>query len=189
MRIYLVRHPQPEIGKEFCYGSTDLVVDPHELEKVLASLMVHLPKDALLFSSPLQRCAGLAQALAEHMTTLIKFDARLVEMNFGTWELRAWNDIPRAEIDAWAEDVVNYQPGGGECVLQMAQRVASFYQELCLHQQDSIVICHAGTIRLLLACHRGLTPLQMADFAANNSHQIGYGEIVTLACTVKPVRF
>lgn len=47
-------------------------------------------------------------------------------MGFGAWEMRAWNAIPRAEVDAWAADLLHYRPDGGENVLDMACRVAAF---------------------------------------------------------------
>jgi len=43
------------------------------------------------------------------------------------------------------------------------------------------VVCHAGTIRLLLAGERGGTLEETALFAAQ-AHAIGYGEVVVLEC-------
>ena len=178
MRLILVRHPQPLVAPGICYGSTDLAVTGHETARVLAALSATLPTDAALFSSPLRRCAGLARKLA---CTSLTFDARLVEMNFGRWEMRKWDDIARAEIDAWTNDVASYQPGGGESVLQMAERVAAFYRDIRqLRHNCAIVVCHAGTIRLLAACHAGLSPTDMALHAARTPHQIGYGEALVL---------
>jgi alpha-ribazole phosphatase len=183
MRLYLIRHPEPLIAKDICYGSTDVGVAPLELVRVLPTLLTTLPKGVRLFSSPLRRCAELAMSVAEALDNgSVRFDARLVEMHFGNWELCSWNNIPRAEIDAWANDPIAYQPGGGETVLQMAQRVRAFYDELLLAQQDCIVICHAGTIRLLLACQRNLPLSEIALYAAQTSHKIAYGEVTILDC-------
>src|SRR5206468_1510414 len=105
--------------------------------------------------SPLRRCADLAALLpcaSRHV------DVRLAEIDFGRWEMRPWDDIPRAEIDAWATDVAAYRPGGGESVLQMAARVGAFYDELLRKPYTgAIVVCHAGTMRLLAARHAGLS--------------------------------
>ena len=109
-----------------------------------------------------------------------RIDPRLVEMDFGSWEMRRWDDIARAEIDAWAADLVHYRPGGGDSVLRMAQRVAGFYADLQRQQADAIVVCHAGTIRLLAACHAGLAPADAALQAARTPHAIAYGAALTL---------
>lgn len=179
MRLILVRHPRPLVAAGVCYGSTDLEVAPAELAGALASLAPRLPAGLPVYSSPLRRCAGLAAALS---STPI-FDVRLVEMHFGGWEMRAWNDIPRADVDAWAADLVNYQPGDGESVLRMATRIAAFHADLRRQlggDGEAIVICHAGAMRLLRACHAGLAPPEMALQAASAPHHIAYGATLTL---------
>lgn len=184
MRLYLVRHPQPLVAADTCYGCTDLAVSAEEHARVLSSLRATLPGREPVFCSPLQRCAALADSLAGalHSEPAIH-DARLAEMNFGSWEMRVWNDIPRAEIDAWTDDLVHYRPGGGENVLQAAQRVRAFHDDLTYSRREcAIVICHAGTIRLLLACQRGLPPAEMALHAARLPHTIAYGELIVLDC-------
>lgn len=184
MHLYLVRHPRPVVAANICYGRTDLAVAAEELALVLASLLPVLPKNALLFSSPLRRCteltASLAQALESPNPT---YDERLAEMHFGDWEMRTWDDIPRAAIDAWTNDMVGYRPGGGENVLQVAQRVRAFRDELTeLNAEHAVVICHAGTIRLLAACEHGLSVPEMALYAAQKPHKIRYGELLVVDC-------
>lgn len=184
MRLYLVRHPKPLVAADTCYGSTDLSVAAEEQARVLSSLTSAMPPQAAIFCSPLQRCAVLADSLTHALDCEpAMHDARLAEMHFGSWEMRAWNDIPRAEIDAWADDMVQYRPGGGENVLQTAQRVRAFHHALQQSGRESvIVICHAGTIRLLLACQRGLSLAEMALYAARTPHTIAYGELIILDC-------
>jgi alpha-ribazole phosphatase len=174
MQLILVRHPQPLVAPGVCYGSTDLPIAPGHLEQTLAALT--LPANLPIYSSPLRRCAELA----ERLTPSPRYDQRLVEMHFGDWEMQPWDAIPRAAIDAWAADMVHYHPGGGESVLQVAERIAAFHRELT---QDAIIICHAGAMRLLSACHAGLPPAAMALQAAQTAHQIPYGAMLTL----KPV--
>jgi alpha-ribazole phosphatase len=184
MRLYLVRHPKPIVASNTCYGRTDLAVSPQEQARVAAALLPVLPRGVPLFSSPLRRCAGLAEQLAGPLAcSSLLFDERLAEIDFGTWEDRCWDTIARAEIDAWADDMAGYRPGGGESVLQMAQRVRAFHADLLQSGPHcAIVICHAGTIRLLLA-HRGGLPLsELALHAAQTPHNIDYGAVITLDC-------
>ena len=115
----------------------------------------------------------------------VTYDARLTEIHFGAWEMRAWDDIPRAEIDAWSKNLIAYRPGGGESVMQMAQRVHAFHEDIRRQSEHGAaggVVCHAGTIRLLLACQRGLTLAELALHAAQARHQIAYGEMIVIDC-------
>ncbi|GAA4029651.1 histidine phosphatase family protein [Actimicrobium antarcticum] len=178
MRLYLVRHPQTLAAKTICYGSTDVAVAEDELARVAAALHARLPSSLPMVSSPLRRCRELAELLGDGRQYSI--DARLAEMHFGDWEGRDWNSIARNEIDAWVADLAGYQPGGGESVLQMAQRVQSVRDDLLRQNQDCIVICHAGTIRLMLALQPGVTLAETALQAASTSHAIAYGELVVI---------
>lgn len=179
MRLYLLRHLAPTVASGICYGRTDLVVDTDLQASTLPGLRARLTADVPVISSPLIRCASLARELGSP----VRFDARLAELDFGTWEMRNWDDIARAEIDAWAADMANYRPGGGESVFDMAQRISLFYEDLMREDLPSaLVICHAGAIRLLAARQRGLAPAEMAREAAQRPHAIGYGELLTLDC-------
>jgi alpha-ribazole phosphatase len=184
MQLILVRHPQPLVAPGVCYGSTDLAVAPEQMALALAVLIDTLPRGLPLYSSPLQRCAGLAARLAAPLQSPAPLlDARIAEMDFGAWEMQAWDDIPRADIDAWAADLPNYHPGDGESVLQVATRIAAFHADLQRQlgrDGSAIVICHAGAMRLLSACHGGLAPSQMAQQAARTPHQIPYGAALIL---------
>lgn len=181
MRLILVRHPQPLVAAGVCYGRTDLAVAGDQMAQTLAALSTSLPRGLALHSSPLQRCASLADKLAPQLgSPAAIIDARLAEIDFGSWEMRPWDDIPRADIDDWAADLVHYRPGGGESVLQVAQRIAAFHADVQRQQRDAIIICHAGAMRLLAACHTGLAPEEMAMQAAQRPHQIGYGATLIL---------
>lgn len=184
MRLYLIRHPRPLIESGICYGSSDVHVADEEVQRSLLKLLPALPRHARVFSSPLSRCGSLAEKIAESIASSeLRFDARLAEMHFGDWEMRAWEEISRAEVDAWAADLIRYRPGGGENVLQIAQRVKTFYEDLPKASGEQIVVvCHAGTIRLLLACLEGLSLEAMAMHAASTIHAIGYGELLVRDC-------
>jgi alpha-ribazole phosphatase len=179
VKLHLVRHPQPDVGHGVCYGASDVGVAEHEIARVHASLRAAgLPRGMPVHASPLQRCSHLAQRL---QARTLHLDARLAEMNFGTWEMRAWDSIPRAEVDAWAADLLHYRPGGAECVLDVARRVAAFTDDLRRSgDAEALLICHAGTIRLLSAMRAGEPLEQAALSAARTPHRIAYGELVVL---------
>ena len=177
--MHLVRHPQPNVAPGLCYGASDVAVSETDIARVHAHLCAHGLSGSLpVYASPLQRCAQLAQRLQPRS---LVFDARLAEMDFGGWEMRAWDDIPRAEVDAWAADLLNYRPGGAESVLDVAQRVSAFIADLRkAGTTEALLVCHAGTIRLLCAMRAGLTLAQTALDAARQPHRIGYGELLML---------
>ncbi len=182
MRLILVRHPRPALAPGICYGRSDVAVSADEQARVLQALLRMLPSHTPLITSPLQRCAALAASLHGALASpSLRVDERLVELDFGTWELRAWNDIARAEVDAWAADVAQYRPGGGESVTDAARRVALAYADLQrLQAPCAIVVCHAGTMRLMAERHRGLDLAQMVLAAAGAAHAIDYGATLTL---------
>jgi alpha-ribazole phosphatase len=184
MRLYLVRHGKPEVDAGICYGSSDLPVCEREQQRVMEALLPALPQGVPVFSSPLQRCRVLAEAMADAADAPgISQDSRLAEIHFGDWEMRAWDDIPRSEIDAWAADVVHYRPGGGESVLDVARRVRMFYDDMhCRGIVEAIVVCHAGTIRLLQQCLFHVLPSDIAHHAGAVRHTIRYGELIVLDC-------
>ena len=177
MRLYLVRHLQPVVARGVCYGRSDLTVDAQLQADALPALRGQLPHGVTMYSSPLLRCASLARALSP----TVQFDPRLAELDFGAWEMRGWDAIARAEIDAWAADVALYRPGGGESVFDMAQRIAAFYDELIERRLPAaVLVCHAGAMRLLAARARGMDPMQMAREAGAQPHAIDYGEVIIL---------
>lgn len=178
MQLHLVRHPQPQVAPGHCYGSTDLPADAVDIDRVLLDFeRASLPGDMPVYASPLARCADLARRLSAQP----RFDARLAEMDFGAWEMRHWDTIPRAEVEAWNADLLYYRPGGGESVMDVAARVAAFRADL-EHRSEprALIICHAGTIRLLASLHTGGTLEQAALRAAQTPHRIAYGEVLLL---------
>jgi len=152
MILHLIRHPKPLIDPGICYGRLDVAAEAPEL--LAAKLRPLLSPGLPVWSSPLRRCAELALSL----DIGTQLDARLAEMDFGAWEGRPWDDIPRAELDAWAADVAGYAPPGGESPLALQRRVLAFVDELAV--PEAVIVTHAGVIRVLLAHLQALPPAQ-----------------------------
>ena len=175
-QIFLVRHPKPDIAPGICYGSTDVPAAPAELSAALAYLDKLLPNDARIISSPLSRCAQLAELLGMRAQRSFKLDARLAERDCGAWELRAWVDVPRSELDAWAADFMGYSVPGAESVRQLQTRVLAAWKEHTgqLAQQPLAFITHAGPIQVLLAYMTGIA------LSANPTVEVACGAVVAL---------
>jgi alpha-ribazole phosphatase len=153
--LHLVRHPKPRVTQGVCYGATDLPCDEADLQAAAQTMLKTLPHPHTatlpVISSPLQRCERLAQAgRAAEPVFSYETDARLAEMNFGAWEMRAWDAISPAELAAWTDDFAHYRCGGtGESAGQFVQRVASRWMQSALAGQDQVWITHAGVMRAL----------------------------------------
>lgn len=147
MQIYLIRHPQPDVAEGICYGRTDVPLrQPWSAAKVRANI----PAGMRILSSPLRRCAEFAAALSPSAT----IDPRLSELDFGAWEMQAWQDIARAQLDAWAADPLGFDGHGGESVAQMQLRVRHALADL--DGGDCVWVTHAGVIKLVFAELLGL---------------------------------
>ncbi len=172
-RLWLVRHPRPAVPAGLCYGASDVPIEDAHLLELLDALPARLPRDAAVYSSPLSRCLRLARALHGAGFGHPKVDERLREMDFGRWEGRIWSELPRAEIDAWRDDIERYVPPGGESVADLAARGLDFVATLP-HPHDAIVVTHAGVIQTLT---RGLRGQPMTNFGGT---PVDYGEVVAL---------
>ena len=154
MRIFLVRHPAPTGADGLCYGQLEVSVDPRVTEAAEASIRPAIPEnllaDAHICSSPSQRCLGLARLLSPLSEPTIYED--LHEMNFGAWQGRRWSEIDRLQLDAWAADIWNYRPGGGESAESVAIRWRRWLNTMQQNATGNVIaITHAGVIRVALA--------------------------------------
>ncbi len=149
MRLFLVRHPKPEVEQGVCYGASDVVCTAQALESAAENLLKMLPKGLKITSSPLSRCEHLAQILCRLDADFsYKTDEKLAEMHFGHWEMVAWEHIAQAELTAWADAFVSYSCGGaGESTALVLQRVAQLLHQHGTRGEDHIWITHAGVIR------------------------------------------
>ena len=170
MQLFLIRHPRPDIDTGICYGRSDIGIaeDPVTCAAALAPL---LPHEAPLWSSPLRRCLELARAL--HPSPRI--DDRLLEMDFGAWELQRWDDIPRTEIDAWAADPLGYTPPGGESPHALRMRVAAMLHEL---PEVAILVAHGGVLRACAAELAGSADWQQLHFDYGAASLIENGRLI-----------
>jgi alpha-ribazole phosphatase len=156
MILHLIRHPPPLVAPGICYGRLDLPAEG--APAVAAALRGELPPGLPVWSSPLRRCRDLAVELHPQPA----FDARLQEMDCGAWEGRPWGEIERRELDAWAADVADYAPPGGESPRQLQQRVLAFVATLAV--AEAVLVTHAGVIRSLHAHVAGRPIADCLDF-------------------------
>jgi alpha-ribazole phosphatase len=154
MKLYLIRHPKPNDAEGLCYGRLDVAVDSVLLAATLAEVRQSIPAAVLqrapIFTSPLSRCAQFANAIAEPRTAEVAEE--LIELDFGSWEGKTWNEVSREELDNWSRDLWMYRPGGGESAQTLADRWQRWRDRLSLSDHDAVIaVTHAGVIRVALA--------------------------------------
>jgi len=172
MKIILVRHPAPDIAPDLCYGRLDvpLRVDAGgAVRGIVAELARH--RLAHIRTSPARRCRVVAEAASAACGIPLHVDPRLQELDFGAWEGVAWNDVPRAGLDAWAADLHGFAPPGGESGAALLLRVAAVHQALRDAAEDCAVVAHGGPLKLLAALLRGMAPDLSAPAPAIGSVQ------------------
>ena len=150
--LFLVRHTPVVLVAGTCYGRTDVPLDDVAFAQMLPTIHAQLPLHAAILCSPLSRCRRLAnalQALAPGRRVVV--EPNLIEHDFGAWEGKLWDDIPREEIDAWAADYLDYVPPDGESVAAMAERVTAASLYKLRANVALIVISHAGPLAAITA--------------------------------------
>ncbi|MGR8981088.1 MAG: alpha-ribazole phosphatase [Gammaproteobacteria bacterium] len=150
MDIYLIRHTKTAAKPGLCYGQSDIELAESFLEEA-AALRRKLPElspDCAVYSSPLTRCFNLAGKLSNNIGT----DERLLELNFGDWEGRRFDEIEPDVLRHWTEHFVDTPPPNGESFEDLYRRTGSFWLDLLnVPAERAIVVTHAGAIRALLA--------------------------------------
>jgi alpha-ribazole phosphatase len=171
MEVYLVRHTETVCAKGICYGQADVELSEPYAEQ-FDEIRRQLPEKALFYSSPLQRCTILANFLS---SSDYNVDKRLMEMNFGNWELKSWDAIPSEEIDPWMKDFVNVKVPDGESFTELHNRVLSFIDQKLTNQPVPVVIvAHAGVIRSFLCKQMNL------DLKDAFSNKVDFGQVIKI---------
>jgi alpha-ribazole phosphatase len=114
--------------------------------------------------------------LANTKIDSITEDSRLMEMNFGDWELKNWSEIPQEILDPWMKDFVAVAVPNGESFIGLDQRVKDFFEKEIhnKHTKPVIIVAHSGVIRSVL-CKINNEPLQNAF-----KNTLDYGAVIKI---------
>ena len=165
MEITLIRHTSVDVPPGVCYGQTDVPLkDSFEqeaaitLSRLKASLAVEENFD-LAFSSPLTRCVRLADYCGYPNA---ERDKRLMEINFGAWEMKPFdrNDDPR--LQEWYADYLNVAATGGESFAMQYERVSRFLDELKQKPYRRVAIFAHGGVLICAQIYAGLITAEEA---------------------------
>lgn len=150
MELLLIRHTSVDVPPGICYGQTDVPLKPsfeQEASITLTNLKAYLPAGESfdhVYTSPLSRCTRLAAycgfADAER-------DSRLLEINFGKWEMQPFETNGDPRLQEWYADYLNVAATGGESFAMQYQRVGDFLRELRTKPFHRVAIfTHGGVL-------------------------------------------
>ena len=144
MQLHLVRHTSVNVPKGMCYGHSEVpLASSYTKEKSIVLKLIENISFEKVYSSPLSRCLKLATCISSSVLT----DSRLIEMNFGEWELKNWSDIKDDYADQWMNDYLNLACPGGESFNDLLTRLKFFLGDINKINKNSIIITHSGIIR------------------------------------------
>ena len=149
MEIYFVRHTSVDVPKGICYGSTDVEVsstfieEASKVKKELSNL-----KFDKVFSSPMKRAIKLASYCG---FSYAEIDSRLVEFNFGDWEMQSYDSLYRKDalFRIWCNNYLNVRCPNGDSLMDQIHRVKSFISDIyCKGYNCVCVFCHGGVLAI-----------------------------------------
>ena len=150
MKIYLTRHGQTDYNKKrMMQGLSDIplnevgIAQATERRKSLGDI-----KFDAVYSSPLCRAVKTASIIGNVPEEEIIKDERIIEANFGKYELMNYYATGIPMMLYWSFPEVFKAPEGVETVQEMIDRTSSFLKELEQKDYENVLVaCHGGIIR------------------------------------------
>lgn len=159
VNFYLLRHGKVE-GAPALYGHTDVLVDSDKQQAICQALLELPLAIKKVVSSPLKRCSDLANLLnqTQPQCQLVVDDA-FKEINFGRFDGVPFENIDQdwSQLEQfWQNPALSPLPEA-EPLEDFYLRVSQGWQKLLNNSEhDTLLICHGGTIRMILAHTLGL---------------------------------
>ena len=177
MEFVLIRHTRCDVATGTCYGRLDVPLAESSVADIALTL-AQIPPVGAIFASPSRRCRELAQALANRDVCDVRVLPELMELDFGEWEGRRWDDIPREQSDPWAEDPWRLAPPRGESESDLWTRVQRAFGQIAKAETPRIaIVSHGGPLRLLRCL------LTNAPIDDRWRQSIEWGAVVRVECT------
>jgi broad specificity phosphatase PhoE len=150
LEIVLVRHGETDwnVGQVF-RGRADIGLNETGLRQA-ELLGEYLGRDRIdfIYSSPLQRAAKTAAAIAVHHNLEVNTVSNLIDIDFGEWQGLSLEEVKDryGEIYRdWIDTPEQVRIPGGECLEEVRARAMSFVE-------DAVMRCGEG--RIVLVSHR-----------------------------------
>ncbi len=153
MTLFIVRHGRTEANAGgLLLGRADPGLDDVGRNQA-AQIAAALPPAARVVSSPLQRCVATAEAIVAEPET----DDRLIELDYGEFDLRPVKDITSETWAQWRSDA-DFRPPGGESFNELGARVFAVLDDLAVEAVDGhvVAVTHVSPVKAALAWALGV---------------------------------
>lgn len=149
LELYFIRHSTIKLNKGVCYGQSDVdVADTFENEVEFIKKKIPFYSEMVFYSSPLKRCLLLTKRLSKTQPII---DKRLLELDFGDWELKKWDLIDKKELQKWTDDIKSYKIANGESYKELYTRAIDFFEDITKKNHKKVaIVTHLGIIRSIL---------------------------------------
>lgn len=178
-QIDLLRHGKVD-GPAALYGQTDVCLSEEGL-KQMRSQVRQLEYPDNIISSPLRRCKEFADEMAADHQLPLHIEDDFKECDFGAWDGIEFDDTSQQWplMTSFWQDPSRNPPPQGESLQVFHQRVIGAWEKLIAQfsQEYSLVICHGGVIRQILA---HLLPVDWQDGAWYSQLNIGYASLTRI---------
>ena len=167
--VFFIRHGQTEWNVEHrIAGITDVALTEtgrRQAEETGKAILAQgIEADAILHS-PLQRAADTAAILSSVTGIPCRPEPRMREQDFGRWEGR------RTDSEDFLADKQRFacRCGGGESMLQVAQRIYNLMDELKKQPEKVfILVAHNGVARIVKTYFQDMSNEEFATFTVKN---------------------
>jgi phosphoserine phosphatase len=164
MRLIIVRHGESEWNRIHRYqGQLDAPLSELGLRQARA-LGERLKAEELdqIYTSPLQRAARTAEAIAEnHPSVPFAYADALLEIHHGEWQGKFADEIRAqyaAGLEEWRQHPTRSQMPGGESFSNILKRTLDFKEQLIGQHKDQTVLVstHDVVVKILVADALGM---------------------------------
>jgi broad specificity phosphatase PhoE len=150
LEIVLIRHGETDwnVGQVF-RGRADIGLNKTGIRQA-ELLGEYLSRDRIdfIYSSPLQRAAKTASAIAAYHNLEVNNMSNLIDIDFGEWQGLSLEEVKaryREIYRDWIDTPEQVRVPGGECLEEVRARAMSFVE-------DAVMRCGEG--RIVLVSHR-----------------------------------
>jgi broad specificity phosphatase PhoE len=175
-KVVLIRHPTviaPMHG--VCYGQSDVDLATGWEDSLSESLFAlqRLPeheKPTAVWHSDLLRATLPAKWIARRLGVLAHATTDLRERDFGSWQMKRWDEIPQEEVlrcHEMLESPETYRPGGGETTREVQTRACRWLRSSLERDKTSatiVAVAHSGSITAMAGAVHKLPPMQWTPY-------------------------
>jgi broad specificity phosphatase PhoE len=186
--IVLIRHAATAWSGRRYSGRSDPPLSTagrRAAETLAARLAVTLPAGVRIIASPSRRARETATILATAAApAVLEIDARWMEADFGVADGLTFEDIearsPALAARLAAGDVDIDWPGG-ETAVALHDRVAAAWTAILATGRPTVVVSHAGPIRIAVALASGRAPAEVGLPAPAEAVTFEVGDVAQAA--------